>query len=95
MGIFLYVKLLKGDYGTGQPGQFLGMVYFSWSSVYLGHCMDVELQGFSFSSLLKSLLPSSASWMSSLLQHLGGLLIYPWWQRGSLHNGGHICWWWH
>ena len=95
MGNFLYFKLLKGNYSTDQPGQFLGMVYFSWSGAHRGHCMDVELQGFSFSSLLKCLLPYSTRWMSSHLQYLRGLLIHPWWQRGPLCNGGGICRWWH
>ena len=95
MNILLYVKLLKGNYSAGQPGQFLGVVYFSWSGVHLGHCTDVELQGFSFSFLLKCFLPYSTRWMSSHLQYLRGLLIHSWWQRGPLCNGGGIHWWWH
>ena len=87
MGILLYVKTLEGNHSTGQPSQFLGVVSFRRSGAHLGHCMDVKLQGFLFSSLLKSFLPNSTRWMSPHLQHLGELLIHSWWQGGPLAMG--------
>ena len=84
MGIFLDVEPLEEKHGAGQLGQFLGTLCFCWFCVHLGHCVDFQLQGFPFSSFLESLLPINAGVASSLLQHLGELMISSWWHRGLL-----------